>query len=83
MGRAGELNSRIGAVGASSSEIQDLSAGGCVGIIIGVVLLTGVGTEFPNAIVPLAKMNLMLALVAIMFCSIIRMQTQLQSLEQQ
>ena len=26
MGRASELNSRIGAVGASSSEIQDLSA---------------------------------------------------------
>ncbi len=53
------------------SGVALVSAGGCVGIIIGVVLLTGVGTEFPNAIVPLAKMNLMLALVAIMFCSII------------
>jgi TRAP-type uncharacterized transport system fused permease subunit len=53
------------------SGIALVSAGGCVGIIIGVVLLTGVGTEFPNAIVPLAERNLMLALMAIMFCSII------------
>jgi TRAP-type uncharacterized transport system fused permease subunit len=46
-------------------------ASACVGIIIGVVTLTGVGTEFPNAIVPIAKNSLFLALVAIMVCSII------------
>jgi TRAP-type uncharacterized transport system fused permease subunit len=33
--------------------------------------LTGVGTAFPNAIVPLAENSLFLALVAIMFCSIL------------
>ncbi|MFP6751342.1 MAG: TRAP transporter fused permease subunit, partial [Pirellulaceae bacterium] len=53
------------------SGVALVSAGGCVGVIIGVVLLTGVGTEFPNAIVPLAEQSLMLALMAIMFCSII------------
>jgi TRAP transporter 4TM/12TM fusion protein len=53
------------------SGVALVAAGGCVGVIIGVVLLTGVGTEFPNAIVPLAEQSLMLALLAIMFCSII------------
>ena len=53
------------------SGVALVSAGACVGVIIGVVLLTGVGTEFPNAIVPLAEQSLMLALMAIMFCSII------------
>ncbi|HUG89464.1 MAG TPA: TRAP transporter fused permease subunit [Planctomycetaceae bacterium] len=48
-----------------------VSASGCVGIIIGVVLLTGFGTAFPNAIVPLAEESLFLALLAIMACSIV------------
>lgn len=48
-----------------------VSASGCVGVIIGVVSLTGVGTAFPNAIVPLAEQSLLLALLAIMVCSII------------
>jgi len=48
-----------------------VSASGCVGIVIGVVSLTGVGTAFPNTIVPLAEQSLFLALVAIMVCSII------------
>lgn len=48
-----------------------VSASGCVGIVIGVVSLTGVGTAFPNAIVPLAQQSLFLALVAIMVSSII------------
>jgi TRAP transporter 4TM/12TM fusion protein len=48
-----------------------VAASACVGIIIGVVSLTGVGTAFPNAIVPLAKESLLLALMAIMGCSIV------------
>lgn len=48
-----------------------VSASGCVGIVIGVVSLTGVGTAFPNAVVPLAEQSLFLALLAIMVCSII------------
>jgi len=48
-----------------------VSASACVGIVIGVVSLTGVGTAFPNAIVPLARESLLLALGAIMVCSIV------------
>jgi TRAP transporter 4TM/12TM fusion protein len=48
-----------------------VSASACVGIIIGVVNLTGVGTAFPNAIVPLAQESLLLALMAIMVSSIV------------
>jgi TRAP transporter 4TM/12TM fusion protein len=51
--------------------ISLVSASACVGIIIGVVLLTGVGTAFPSAIVPLAKQSLLLALIAIMASSIV------------
>jgi TRAP transporter 4TM/12TM fusion protein len=48
-----------------------VSASACVGVIIGVVNLTGVGTAFPNAIVPLAQESLLLALMAIMVSSIV------------
>ena len=51
--------------------ISLISAAACVGIIIAIVVLTGVGTELPNAILPLADRSLLLALVAIMCCSII------------
>jgi TRAP transporter 4TM/12TM fusion protein len=51
--------------------ISLVSASGCVGIIIGVVGLTGIGTAFPNAVVPLAEESLLLALAAIMICSIV------------
>ena len=56
---------------AARGGVSLVSASACVGIIIGVVTLTGVGTAFPNAIVPLAKESLLLALIAIMLCSIV------------
>ncbi len=46
-------------------------AAACVGIVIGLVSRTGVGTGVPQAIIPLAGSNLFLGLVAIMFCSLI------------
>lgn len=46
-------------------------AAACVGIIIGLVSRTGIGTGVPQAIIPLAGDSLFLALVAIMICSII------------
>ncbi len=58
-------------VKAAKSGISLVSASACVGIVIGVVSLTGVGTAFPNAIVPLAEQSLLAALVAIMLCSIV------------
>ena len=56
---------------AARGGISLVSASACVGIVIGVVTLTGVGTAFPNAIVPLAEQSLFLALLAIMTCSIV------------
>ncbi len=46
-------------------------AAACVGIIIGLVSRTGIGTGVPQAIIPLAGNSLFLALLAIMGCSII------------
>ncbi len=46
-------------------------AAACVGIIIGVVNLTGVGTRFPEMIVPVAQNSLFGALVMIMIASLV------------
>jgi TRAP transporter 4TM/12TM fusion protein len=48
-----------------------IAASACVGIVIGVVTLTGVGTRFPAALLPLAQESLFLALVIIMVSSIV------------
>ncbi len=62
----------LDALSKSARDVIPLvSAASCVGIILGVVTLTGIGTRLPAAIVPLAEQNLMLALVAIMVSSII------------
>ena len=46
-------------------------AAACVGIIIGLVSRTGIGTGVPQAIIPLAGNSLLLALLAVMGCSLI------------
>jgi len=48
-----------------------ICAAACVGIVIGVVTLTGVGNRFPSLILPLAEGSLLLALLVIMLSSII------------
>ena len=48
-----------------------IAASACVGIIIGIVTLTGVGTRFPATLLPLAQESLFLALVIIMVTSIV------------
>jgi TRAP transporter 4TM/12TM fusion protein len=58
-------------VKSAKNGVSLVSASACVGIVIGVVTLTGVGTAFPNAIIPLAENSLFLALMAIMACSIL------------
>lgn len=57
--------------GAGRDVIPLVSAAACVGIVIGVVTLTGVGTKLPSAIVGMAQGNLLAALVLIMVSSII------------
>ncbi len=67
--RPGQL---IGALQKSSTGgIALIAAASCVGIIIGVVTLTGIGTRLPALILPLAEHHLLLALFALMLSSIV------------
>ncbi|MBW2275950.1 MAG: TRAP transporter fused permease subunit [Deltaproteobacteria bacterium] len=56
---------------AASSGVSLVAAASCVGVIIGVVTLTGVGTRLPSLILPLAQDHLLLALILIMVSSIV------------
>ena len=56
---------------ASTGGLALIAAAASVGIVIGVVTLTGVGTRLPAIVLPLAQENLPLALVVIMLSSIV------------
>ena len=58
-------------VKSSRDAVPLIAASASVGIVIGIVTLTGIGTRFPTALLPLAEESLFLALVIIMFSSII------------
>lgn len=60
-----------GFIASGRGGVPLIVAAACVGIIIGLVSRTGIGTGVPQAIIPLAGNNLFLALLAIMGCSII------------
>ena len=60
-----------GLVNAARGVVPLVAAAACVGIIIGIVTLTGIGTRLPATIIPLAEQSLFLALVLIMVSSII------------
>ena len=60
-----------GLVKAARDVVPLVAAAACVGIIIGIVTLTGIGTRLPATIIPLAEQSLFLALVLIMISSII------------
>jgi len=71
-------HSRVGLTGivdafenAARSGVALVAAASCVGIIIGVVTLTGVGGRLPSVILPLAQNNLLLALFLLMVSTII------------
>ena len=55
----------------AKDTIPLVSAAACVGIVIGVVTLTGIGTKLPATILSLAQGNLFAALVLIMVSSIV------------
>ncbi len=61
----------VSLVTAARGVVPLVAAAACVGIIIGVVTLTGVGTRLPATIIPLAEQSLFLALVLIMISSIV------------
>ncbi len=56
---------------AARDMVPLIAAAACVGVILGVVTLTGVGGRLPSALLPLAEQNLFFALVAIMASSIV------------
>ena len=60
-----------GLINAARGVVPLVAAAACVGIIIGIVTLTGVGTRLPATIIPLAEQSLFLALVLIMVSSIV------------
>ena len=60
-----------GLASAARGVVPLVAAAACVGIIIGIVTLTGIGTRLPATIIPLAEQSLFLALVLIMVSSII------------
>ncbi|MBK34155.1 MAG: C4-dicarboxylate ABC transporter permease [Gemmatimonadetes bacterium] len=56
---------------AANAGIPLIAAAACVGVIIGIVTLTGVGSRLPGVILPLAQQNLVLALGLLMVSTII------------
>lgn len=58
-------------VAAARDVVPLVAASACVGIIIGVVMLTGVGTRLPGLLLPLAEQHLLLALFAVMVSSLV------------
>jgi len=58
-------------VKAAKGGVALIAAASCVGVIIGVVTLTGVGAKLPGIILPLAQNNLLAALFLLMISTII------------
>lgn len=56
---------------AAHGGVSLIAAASCVGIIIGVVTLTGIGTKLPSTLLPLAQNNIILALILLMISTII------------
>lgn len=56
---------------AAQAGIPLIAATSCVGVILGVVTLTGIGSKLPAAILPLARDNLFAALFLLMISTII------------
>ncbi|UCD52565.1 MAG: TRAP transporter fused permease subunit [Phycisphaerales bacterium] len=56
---------------AAKAGVPLIAAASCVGIVLGVVTLTGVGSKLPAAILPLARDNLIAALFLLMVSTII------------
>lgn len=62
---------RTAVLQSAKDAIPLIAAAACVGIVIAVVTMTGVGTRLPATILPLAQQNLFLALVLIMVSSLV------------
>ncbi|MDP1568719.1 MAG: TRAP transporter fused permease subunit [Vicinamibacterales bacterium] len=69
--RVGLPAARKAVLNAARDVVPLIAAAACVGIVIGVVTMSGVGTRLPATILPLAEDNLFLALVVIMISSLV------------
>ena len=56
---------------AADGGVSLIAAASCVGLILGVVTLTGIGTKLPGTLLPLAENSRILALVLLMISTII------------
>lgn len=56
---------------AAAGGVSLVAAAACVGIILGIVTLTGIGSKLPGAILPLAQDHLVLALALLMLSTIV------------
>ena len=56
---------------AADGGVSLIAAASCVGLILGVVTLTGIGTKLPGTLLPLAENSRILALVLLMVSTII------------
>ncbi len=56
---------------AAKNGIALVAAAACVGVVLGVVTLTGVGSKLPATLIPLAQDSLLLALLLLMLSSIV------------
>lgn len=56
---------------AANDSIALICAAACVGILLGVVTLTGIGTQLPALVLPLAQNSLFLALLLIMGSTVV------------
>ena len=56
---------------AADGGVSLIAAASCVGLILGVVTLTGIGTKLPGTLLPLAENSRILALVFLMISTII------------
>ena len=56
---------------AADGGVSLIAAAACVGLILGVVTLTGIGTKLPGTLLPLAENSRLLALVLLMISTII------------
>jgi TRAP-type uncharacterized transport system fused permease subunit len=66
------IRDAVGVCAKASRDVASLiMAAACVGIILGIVTLTGVGTRFPALLIPLAEHSLVLALALIMVSSLV------------
>ncbi len=62
---------RRAVMNAARDVVPLIAAAACVGIVIGVVTMSGIGTRLPATILPIAENNLFLALVVIMISSLV------------